>query len=419
MRKQNNFIKIVSIILVMIIALASLPFVCVAASEKQQYNIGNFEKTDKEYVPKGSVDKKDPHSGWSLGNFCISGYTRVAKDEEGNPVFLKNAGDEVTLSFNLAQDINKLNGDETKCIASITDGYDKNYDYSEAVFGQGLLIVKQTDSNNQEKTNYYKNYLKGVQSGANTKINLNEEGTYEVSLDYCVADGKAVFGLSKLGKHKIVPSYDYYRIHFKFTVGNGNCTIFVFDLNTKSELSDGSYTENGFRLDLANSKELNIDVKKEVFNNDKDGLVKDTRFNKPASDGAEFTDEGVYTITVTNHFTKQETTKTIYVGTDKTLKAYTKYNKTGLSIVEINNLVKQGATISDDGTIDSQTTPVIAPEENVPQNNNEPEKTTALNSSDDTDTKSGNKTLVIILIVIIVALILFFAFKLKQRKAHD
>ena len=76
--------------------------------------------------------------------------------------------------------------------------------------------------------------------------------------------------------------------------------------------------------------------------------MEDTRFNGPAKDGAEYTEEGIYTITVSNDYTNQFTVKKIYVGTNSILRAYM---TTGLSIPEINNLVADGATIMDDGTI--------------------------------------------------------------------
>lgn len=122
----------------------------------------------------------------------------------------------------------------------------------------------------------------------------------------------------------------------------------VADTATGSELTNSSMTENGFRLDLAKSRYLKVNIKREVLKDSADGLVEDTRFNGPARDGAQYTDEGIYTITVTNAYTGQFTVKKIYVGTNNVLRAHM---TTGLSIPEINNLVAQGATISDDGTI--------------------------------------------------------------------
>jgi len=125
---------------------------------------------------------------------------------------------------------------------------------------------------------------------------------------------------------------------------------YPFDIKTGDELTNSTMTTNGFYLDLVNSKYLKVVVQKQTLNDSADGLVEDTRFNRPAKDGEEFTDEGVYTITVTNQYTGATTVKNIYVGSNKVLRAHV---NTGLSIREINNLVARGAVISADGVIDT------------------------------------------------------------------
>ena len=157
-----------------------------------------------------------------------------------------------------------------------------------------------------------------------------------MALDYQITDDQLIDQIS------------HYRIFFKFSVRNGNCMVYPFDVATGSELTNSSMTENGFRLDLAKSRYLKVNIKREMLKDSADGLVEDTRFNGPAKDGAQYTDEGIYTITVTNEYTGQFTVKKIYVGTNGVMRAHM---TTGLSIPEINNLVAQGATISDDGTI--------------------------------------------------------------------
>lgn len=119
-------------------------------------------------------------------------------------------------------------------------------------------------------------------------------------------------------------------------------------MSTGAELTNSAFTENGFYLDLAKSRYLNIDIKKEVRKEGENGLTEDTRFNKPARDGEKFTDEGIYTITVSNIYTNQTTTKVIYVGTDKVLKAYA---ATGLALDDIENMISNGATVAEDGTL--------------------------------------------------------------------
>jgi len=322
------------------------------SENKLKYSLGSKVNTGKDNGYSGSVaiDKKDPHYGWDLGNFFVSGYTRNTKDENGNPVFLKNVGDKVALYFNLKQDIDNLNGNEALSISEDLKGYDEYFETDMTNFGRGALIIRHTNYENvQQEPIIYTNYLNAnAKTGADTIVQLFEEGDYEVALDYKIKNNKTkVFGQS------ILPEYDDYRIFFKFSVRNGNCMVYPFDVTTKAELTNSSITENGFYLDLAKSRYLDINIKKEVLKEGAEGLTEDIRFNKPAKDGDKYTEEGIFTITVSNRYTDQLTTKTIYVGANKVLKAFV---TTGLSIKEINNLVSKGAEIADDGTISQAST---------------------------------------------------------------
>ena len=306
----------------------------------QTYSLGSKVRTKNfdGYFGEELIDKDDIHYGWDLGNFFVSGYTDEVKDNDGNMVFLKNVGDKVTLWFKLNQNIDKLDNDEDLSITADTEGYDQYFETPKMNFGRGVLIIRYTDYNNvKAEPTIYTNYLEANASvGADTKVQLFEEGDYEVALDYQVTSDELI---DKIG---------HYRIFFKFSVRNGNCMVYPFDVKTGNELTNSSMTENGFRLDLAKSRYLKINLKRETLKDSADGLVEDTRFNGPAKDGAEYTDEGIYTITVSNEYTGQFTTKKIYVGTNNILRAYM---TTGLSIEEINDLIEDGATISDDGTI--------------------------------------------------------------------
>lgn len=311
-----------------------------AADPNQTFSMGtkvrvkNFDG----YFGEEQIDKNDIHYGWNLGNFFVSGYTDEVTDADGDMVFLKNVGDKVTLWFKLNQNINELNGKENLSITADTEGYDQYFETPKMDFGRGVLIIRYTDHNNvKAEPTIYTNYLEANAAvGADTKVQLFEEGDYEIALDY------------EITSDELIDKVGHYRIFFKFSVRNGNCMVYPFDVKTGSELTNSSMTENGFRLDLAKSRYLKINLKRETLKDSADGLVEDTRFNGPAKDGAEYTDEGIYTITVSNEYTGQFTTKKIYVGTNNILRAYM---TTGLSIPEINNLVDDGATISDDGTI--------------------------------------------------------------------
>lgn len=323
-----------------------------------RYSLGSKNRVDKVngYVGTKTITSSDPHYGWDLGNFFVSGYTSYEKDSDGNMVFLKNVGDEITLWFNLKQDIDCLNGDDILSIEPDEDGFDQYFETKKTDFGKGALIIRFTDYENVKGDPViYTNYLEAnAETGADTKVQTFEEGDYEVALDYKIkADKRKVLGKS------VLPEYSQYRIFFKFSVRNGNCMVYPFDTLTGSELSNSSITPNGFYLDLANSRYLKINIKKEVLNDGADGLTEDTRFNRPAKDGDQYTDEGIYTVTAQNIYTNQSTTKKIYVGTDEVLMAHM---MTGLSIDEIKNQVNQGAVIQEDGSLifpDNQKVPDV------------------------------------------------------------
>lgn len=127
---------------------------------------------------------------------------------------------------------------------------------------------------------------------------------------------------------------------FEFSIRNGNSMIFPFDIDTGRELADNGLSEHGFTLDLANSQYLTVDVERSVLSQADDGTVSaDVRSNRPASDGDTFTDEGVYTIRAANQYTGEDTTKTIYVGSDPYLRVL---SDTGISITELNKRIQAG-----------------------------------------------------------------------------
>lgn len=309
------------------------------AANTKRYSLGETVLVSDfaSYSGSKEISKGDLHYGWKLGNFFVSGFTSSvgAKDEV---VFLKNAGDVVTLWFNLSQNISALNNDGGLTITSDNDGHDRYFQTPMTNFGKGMLIIRYTDYENvkHDPVMYYDYLLANTMMGANTRVQLFEEGDYEVALDYEVT------------KSQLIPQTHHYRIFFKFSVRNANCMVYPFDIATGAELTNSSVTENGFSLDLAKSRYLNLYIKKEVWMEGADGLTEDTRFNTTAKDGDRYTDEGIYTITAKNQYTGIETTKKIYVGTNRILAAYANSN---YSIPEIQRMVEQGATIYEDGSI--------------------------------------------------------------------
>lgn len=340
--------RILLLITSLVIALFSVPLAVLAEEnpETSMYYLGDVVNTglDTGFSESDEIDQDDPHFGWSLGQFFVSGYTSVEQSTEGYPVFLKTAGDKIRLSFRLEQDINTLNGNPSLSINGDANGSDTSFGIPKTNFGHGVLIVRQTNYQNETmEPQIYTDYLVGIEQGADTEVQLFEEGEYEVSLNYEIKDDPR-----KLGPISIAPGYSNYKISFRFAVRNGNCIVFPFDAHTHSELTNESYALNGFYLDLARSRYLDVYIKREVMASGADGLVEDVRFNGPARDGDMYTEDGVYTITASNEYTGQTTVKTIYVGDDPVLKTYA---VTGLSIPEINQRVAAGEVITEDGRL--------------------------------------------------------------------
>lgn len=315
---------------------------------KLKYYLGRPLNAGKDtgYSKLRDIELDDPHFGWELGKFFVTGYTHVVKDKNDNPIFLKTVGDTVNLWFRMDQDINRLNDEPFLSIAEDTNGYDKNFGVEKNNFGYGTVLIRHTDhQNNVSEATIYTNFLKAnTKIGSNTTVDLFEEGDYEVSLNYEIKNNpRVVFGLS------LVPTYTNYKVNFKFSVRNGNSMVYPFDVETKAELNNTALTENGFYLDLAKSRYLEIIIKKEIMKEGASGLTEDVRYNRPARDGDKFTEEGIYTITATNKYTNEKTTKTIFVGTNDILRSHV---LTGLSIETIEDQIAQGGQIMEDGTIE-------------------------------------------------------------------
>ncbi len=357
------------------------------------------------YSGAKEITKDDLHYGWKLGEFFVSGFTSSTGSKD-NVVFLKNAGDVITLWFNLTQNISALNNDASLSITSDSDGHDRFFQTPTTNFGKGMLIIRYTDHENiRHNTVMYHDYLlANTMMGANTRVQLFEEGDYEVALDYEVT------------KSQLIPQVHHYRIFFRFSVRNANCMVYPFDVLTGAELTNGSVTENGFSLDLARSRYLNLYIKKEIWMEGADGLTEDTRFNTTAKDGDCYTDEGIYTITAKNQYTGIETAKKIYVGTNRILAAYASSN---YSIAEIQRMVEQGATIYEDGTIVMPYTALSDTVEPMNTPLSEPISAGKESSSQPHDDSRGSAALIPIIAAIASALIAAFASYQKVRKSKE
>lgn len=394
-------IEIISSVLLGVLMLFSVhtPVFSESDSSDQKYFFDEHYRIDKDkgftLEEKEEIEDSDPHYGWSLGSLYVSGYTQRTTGKNEEPVFLKNSGDKVVLGFQLKQNINKLNGDKNLSIAVDKKGFDAEFEIPKTNFGRGTLIIRHTDYQNSKKEpQVYTNYLSAKEKvNANTVVELNEEGDYEVALDYVIKkDPRKILGKS------LLPTYSDYTIRvFKFSIRNGNSMVFPFDCETGEELSSKSFTENGFRIDLAKSHYLKVFVKKEVINGTDST---DTRQNRPAKDGDVFTDEGIYTISVEDPSTEQVTTKMIYVGTDARYKAFV---TTGLSLEKIDAQIAEGATIADDGTL-------------VAAGDNSGQTDTVLLQDSDGEKDNSGVPIIPMVIIVVIAIALITIIKGRKKK---
>ena len=317
------------------------------ADNTRQKKLGEAVRTNenKGYTGQKAIDIDDPHYGWELGKFFVSGYTRDTEDSNKTPVFLKNVGDQITLWFKLEHDIDHLNGSDSLEIIADKDGYDQYFQTPKTNTGRGMLIIRYTNEQGEKQDpEIYTNYLAAnVSENADTVVKLFEEGDYEVALDYRIKSTPR-----KIKDIEVVPQNSDYRIFFKFSVRNGNCMVYPFDIASGAELSNSAITENGFRLDMARSRYLNIDVQRSVVSTGTDGYVEDVRFNRPAKDGDSYEEEGIYTFDVKNLYTGEHTTKTIYVGSTDYMKALAVNNYT---VAQLNEELKRGKKIKSDGSL--------------------------------------------------------------------
>ena len=314
-------------------------------AEEDAYEFSDVYRVDKSdgFKNPTKIKSEDPHNDWKLGKFYISGYTDVMYDRD-IPVFLKVPGDKAALWFNLEHALDKCNGRTDIKVDYISSGSDTYFETPEINnFGRGTLIIRKTDKNNKKKRYIYTNYLEASASvGANTRVDLFEEGDYEVALDYQLHyDKPFVFGTTSTKLFS-------YRVFFEFKVRNGDVSAFIRDVDTDQFITNADIAENGFYIDVANSQYLTLSIKREVLSESLDGVVEDTKFLGVAKEGRHYTDDGIYTVTVKNQATGDSVEKKVYVGDSDVLKAHV---ATGISISEINERLAAGAYIDENGHI--------------------------------------------------------------------
>ena len=296
---------------------------------------------DNTYSGRKKIDAKDPHYGWDLGYFCLSGYTSTGDDEN---TYMIKSGNQVKLTFHLNENIKKLHNNSELKILNDKSGSDQKFGIAKHNMKHGELIIRHTDPEGKSSDIKYSDFLKALTSpGADTIVRLFEEGDYEVHLNYGILNTKGI------------NSKDYYQTSFKFQIRRSECKVYIKDLKSGSDLSNGDVTQNGFSVNFANSNSIKVYVTKQILNKTKSGLVEDAVSNAAAYDGEEFKDEGIYTITSKNAYdtVQNPIITTVYVGDDEILTAYARHLNTpdSYSIEQLNKMKKEGYTFTSEGEI--------------------------------------------------------------------
>ncbi len=273
----------------------------------------NAGKKGGNYSESKSITRSDIDNGCELGSFIISGFTE--KEESGTKTtFVKTRGHDMTLWFDLERNIDDLPGNGKRSILSDPKGWDTTFKAPESVtdFGRGTLLVQHVGADGKPRTVIYTDYLAAKETGtANTRIEIKEEGIYNVALDYMIKNSDLKEALN---------STTCYRISFSFEVKNGSGMVYLFDTETGSELEDYSRTEAGFRIDKGNSKSVKVNYIRFAIN--QNGNALDVRASAPASDGDVFTETGYYILTMINTETGVALEKHIFVGDQSDLEEY-------------------------------------------------------------------------------------------------
>ena len=178
-------------------------------------------------------------------------------------------------------------------------------------FGRGTLLVQHIGSDGKARTVTYTDFLAAKETGtANTRVDIKEEGIYNVALDYMIKNSDLKEALN---------STTTYRLSFSFEVKNGSGMVYLFDIGTGSELEEYSRAETGFRIDKANSKSVKVNYVRYAIN--QKGNALDVRASAPASDGDVFKDVGYYILTMTPE-AGVTIEKHIFVGTKADLQQF-------------------------------------------------------------------------------------------------
>lgn len=143
---------------------------------------------DNGFSKENQVEKSNPHYGWNIGNFSVSGFVAKEVAPFGVPIFYVRKGDiNFKLIFELNYPLDKLGNKETLSVNEDTNGYDTSFEIEKQDFGYGALFIRRRDieTGEYDEVSKHLNFLYGRKVGSQFVVtNSMVEGDYEIALDY-------------------------------------------------------------------------------------------------------------------------------------------------------------------------------------------------------------------------------------------
>lgn len=266
------------------------------------------------YTNPQSLSVGDPLVGVNVAEIRLENFSATTV-KEGKLYFLKTTPDIPVLSIVPLTDFNNLGGTGTWINE---DGDTRIPDFGFiGEIGYGWLGITHKDYQGKIQTLCVSNVLRKTKDGISfTPAWFGEEGSYRIALCFEV---KRQIGCEKKWdwwpfKYHYDPIYSFtnYKIDAQFEIRNANAQVFAFD-SKGNELLSGAVS-NQFTLDFANSRYLQINIKREIAVNSNELMESsDVRFNSVGVDKRTYDTPGVWTITVRNEVTGDSTTRRILV----------------------------------------------------------------------------------------------------------
>lgn len=236
--------QVVSFLLTVMMLVNGIRFP-IAKAEETYRTTGTLIETgrDNGYSGSNKVEKGNPHYGWSLGNFTISGFVRKKAGAFGITTFYVHEGDTgFKLSYKLNYSLDKLAGKDNLSINEDTNGYDTEFDIEKQNFGYGALFLRRRDNNTgkYDKASKRLNFLYARKPGNSFVVtNSMTEGDYELALDYEIQE--------KYGFLNSLTNWWNYKVTYRFAVRYIDEEP-IETSNANARLIKNSSTDEAYRL---------------------------------------------------------------------------------------------------------------------------------------------------------------------------